>query len=88
MVVVGGLGTIMGPVVGAILLELMPQALSFLHLPAAITGPMQGIMFTGLVLIFLFLKPNGVLGEGPPQRRASDDDDDLAPAKASQTGGQ
>jgi hypothetical protein len=45
-------------------------------------------MFSGLVLIFLYLKPNGVLGEGPPQRRASDDDDDdLAPAKASQTGG-
>jgi branched-chain amino acid transport system permease protein len=62
MVVVGGVGTIMGPVVGAILLEITPQALSFLHLPAAITGPTQGILFTGLVLIFLFLKPNGVLG--------------------------
>lgn len=86
MVVVGGVGTIMGPVVGAILLQIMPQALSFLHLPAAITGPMQGIMFTGLVLIFLFLKPNGVLGEGPPQRNASDDDDDLAPSELSRTG--
>jgi branched-chain amino acid transport system permease protein len=77
MVVVGGLGTVMGPVVGAVLLEVMPQALSFLHLPAAITGPMQGIMFTGLVLIFLFAKPNGVHGKGPPIRKADDDDDDL-----------
>jgi hypothetical protein len=30
-----------------------------------------------LVLIFLFAKPNGVLGKGPPIRKA-DDDDDLA----------
>ena len=75
MVVVGGVGTIMGPVVGAILLEIMPQALSFLQLPAAITGPLQGIMFTGLVLIFLFLKPNGLLGKEPVQRAAADDDD-------------
>lgn len=82
MVVVGGVGTVLGPVVGAILLQVMPQALSFLHLPAAITGPMQGIMFTGLVLIFLFLKPNGVLGKSPPQRPAEDDDD--LPAAANQ----
>lgn len=75
MVVVGGVGTIMGPVVGAILLEIMPQALSFLHLPAAIAGPLQGIMFTGLVLVFLFLKPNGVLGKLTVLRAAVDDDD-------------
>jgi len=75
MVVVGGVGTIIGPVVGAVLLQIMPQALSFLQLPAAITGPMQGIMFTGLVLIFLFLKPHGVLGKGPPQRSADNDID-------------
>jgi len=76
MVVVGGVGTILGPVVGAILLQIMPQALSFLQLPAAITGPMQGIMFTGLVLVFLFLKPNGVLGKKPVQRRSEDATDD------------
>jgi ABC-type branched-subunit amino acid transport system permease subunit len=76
----------MGPVVGAVLLEVMPQALSFLQLPAAITGPMQGIMFTGLVLIFLFTKPNGVLGKAPPARTA-EDDDDLAAANVSETDG-
>jgi branched-chain amino acid transport system permease protein len=76
MVVVGGVGTIMGPVVGAILLQITPQALSFLQLPAAITGPMQGILFTGLVLIFLFLKPNGVLGKTTERPAAEDDDED------------
>jgi branched-chain amino acid transport system permease protein len=80
MVVVGGVGTVMGPVVGAILLQILPQGLSFLKLPAAITGPMQGIMFTGLVLVFLFLKPNGVVGQSTPQRAAAEDDEEVSAA--------
>jgi branched-chain amino acid transport system permease protein len=76
MVVVGGVGTVMGPVVGAIMLEIMPQALSFLELPAAITGPMQGIMFTGLVLLFLFAKPTGVVGKREPKVLFADDEED------------
>jgi branched-chain amino acid transport system permease protein len=78
MVVVGGIGTVMGPVVGAVLLQVLPQALSFLRLPAAITGPLQGIMFTGLVLLFLFLKPNGVLGATERKQIAAEEDDTLA----------
>ena len=77
MVVVGGVGTILGPVVGAILLQIMPQALSFLQLPAAITGPMQGIMFTGLVLVFSFsLNLTAFSGKKPVQRPSEDAADD------------
>jgi branched-chain amino acid transport system permease protein len=56
---------IMGPVVGAILLELSAGT----ELSASARrnhGSDTRIMFTGLVLIFLFLKPNGVLGEDLP----------------------
>jgi branched-chain amino acid transport system permease protein len=76
MVVVGGVGTVMGPVVGAILLEVLPQAFSFLRLPAAITGPMQGIMFTGLVLVFLFFKPGGIVGNREAKLKLTDDAED------------
>jgi branched-chain amino acid transport system permease protein len=74
MVVVGGVRTVWGPVVGAILLQILPQALNFLNLPTSVTGPMQGILFTGLVLVFLFLKPNGILGRGQPQRVGDDEE--------------
>jgi len=62
MVVVGGLRTVWGPMCGAILLQLLPQAIHFLELPSSITGPLQGLIFTGLVLTFLFVRPNGLLG--------------------------
>lgn len=62
MVVLGGMGTTWGPVVGAILLLAIPQAITFLQLPPSIMAPTQGIIFTFLVLLFLFLRPAGIVG--------------------------
>ncbi len=62
MVVVGGLRTPWGPMVGAMLLQLLPQAIHFIELPSSISGPLQGLMFTGLVLVFLFTRPHGLFG--------------------------
>jgi branched-chain amino acid transport system permease protein len=61
MVVVGGLRTTWGPVVGALLLQALPQALTFLHLPSSVLGPIQGLLFTGLVLVFMFFRPQGLV---------------------------
>ena len=62
LVVLGGMGTAFGPVVGAILLLAIPQAITFLQLPPSIMAPTQGIIFTVLVLLFLYLRPSGILG--------------------------
>lgn len=62
MVVLGGMGTVYGPVVGALLLVAVPQAITFLHLPPNIMAPTQGILFTVLVLLFLFVRPAGIMG--------------------------
>ena len=63
MVVVGGMGTTAGPVVGALLLTALPQAITFLNLPPSIMAPLQGMLYTGLVLVFLFLRPAGLVGK-------------------------
>jgi branched-chain amino acid transport system permease protein len=62
MVVLGGMGTTFGPVVGAVLLLAIPQAITFLNLPPGIMAPTQGIIFTVLVLLFMFLRPAGIIG--------------------------
>lgn len=61
MVVVGGLRSNWGPILGAIGLEALPQAITFIDLPPSILGPLQGILFTGLVLIFMFVRPQGLI---------------------------
>lgn len=68
MVVVGGMGSVYGPVVGAVLLLLLPEAITFLNLPSAIMGPLQGVIFTSLVILFLFLRPQGLV---PASKRLS-----------------
>ena len=62
MVVVGGMGTTLGPVVGALLLIALPQAITFLNLPPSVMAPLQGMLYTGLVLLFLFVRPAGLVG--------------------------
>ena len=64
MVVVGGMRTPYGPVVGAVLLQALPQAITFLNLPPSLLGPLQGLLFTGLVLIFMFVRPGGLIQAG------------------------
>lgn len=72
MVVVGGMRTIWGPVIGAVLLQTLPQAITFLNLPPSILGPIQGLMFTGLVLVFMFFRPSGLI-PAPDIWRGGDD---------------
>lgn len=61
MVVVGGMGSVYGPVIGAVLLILLPEVITFLKLPDGIMGPLQGVIFTLLVILFLFLRPQGLV---------------------------
>ncbi|HEX6611520.1 MAG TPA: hypothetical protein VF051_12140, partial [Hyphomicrobiaceae bacterium] len=70
MVVLGGMGTTMGPVVGAVVLIAIPQAITFLNLPPNVMAPMQGIIFTTLVMLFLFLRPAGLVGALSKDRMA------------------
>lgn len=75
MVVVGGIRTTWGPVLGAVLLQVLPQAITFVDLPSALLGPLQGLLFTGLVLVFMFWRPQGLIAAGDfwrPSREASD----------------
>ena len=39
----------------------MPQVITFFNLPPSILGPLQGLLFTGLVLFFMFVRPQGLL---------------------------
>jgi branched-chain amino acid transport system permease protein len=61
MVVVGGMRTTWGPVLGAVALQILPQAITFLGLPPSVLGPLQGLIFSGLVLFFMFARPQGLI---------------------------
>ena len=62
-IILGGLASLNGSVVGAAVLILLPEALRFVGLPGDIAAQMRQLLF-GLILILLMLyRPQGLLGE-------------------------
>ena len=58
-----------GRCVGALLLTALPQAITFLNLPPSVMAPLQGMLFTGLVLVFLFVRPQACSANGACDRQ-------------------
>ncbi len=62
MVIVGGAGTIFGPLVGAILLSALPPVLSLLPLPPTVIGPLEQIIYGALLVVFVLSRADGLYG--------------------------
>ncbi len=63
MVVFGGMGTIRGSFIGAIILVVLPELLRFVGLPSSVAAPLRQMIY-GLLLVVLMLKrPQGILGK-------------------------
>jgi branched-chain amino acid transport system permease protein len=63
MVVLGGMGSIKGSVIGAIVLVTLPELLRFIGIPSGFVAPCRQILYS-IALIFLMLfRPRGIWGE-------------------------
>lgn len=62
MVVVGGSGSVLGPVVGATLLLLLPEVLRFVGVPDAVAPNLRQIIYGVLLLGMMFFRPRGIAG--------------------------
>jgi len=66
MVIIGGTGTQLGPIVGAALLLLLPSGLSYLNfLPQTEIGSIQQILYGLGMAILMIFRPGGLVGRGP-----------------------
>lgn len=63
IVIVGGLASIRGSVVAAIVVILLPEMLRFLELPDSVLGPMRQIIYAAILLAILLYKPKGFFGK-------------------------
>lgn len=95
MVILGGAGSLSGPIVGAFFITLFPAALEFAQIPNEFKGPLEQIVY-GLALVLLMLiRPTGiaslVTGPGHPwsrQKTAMDDSTEAQPVAGGPTGRQ
>src|SRR3989344_8820887 len=62
VVILGGLGSVRGAIVGALILVVLPEAFRFIGFPSDVAAQMRQVCY-GLLLIFLMLyRPQGILG--------------------------
>ncbi|NDY83791.1 branched-chain amino acid ABC transporter permease [Orrella sp. NBD-18] len=63
MVIIGGTGTLFGPVVGAALLMSLPAALTYLpFLPPSELGTIQQIIYGIAMVLLMMFRPGGLIG--------------------------
>jgi branched-chain amino acid transport system permease protein len=63
IIIIGGTGNIAGPVIGTVLMILLPEALRFVGMPDAIAANMRQIIYGILIILVMRYQPQGLSGE-------------------------
>lgn len=59
----GGSGNRIGPLIGVVLMLLLPEALRFVGLPDAVAHNLREIIYGLMLAILMYLRPQGIAGE-------------------------
>ena len=62
IVIIGGAGSLWGPVVGAVVLVVLPEMLRFVGLPSSVAANIRQILYGGLLVVFMMWRPQGLMG--------------------------
>jgi len=59
IVIIGGAGSMWGPVLGAVVLVVLPELLRFVGLPSAVAANVRQIIYGGLLVAMMMWRPQG-----------------------------
>jgi len=63
MIIIGGLASTRGAIIGALILILLPEPLRFLPIPSFAIGAIRQIIYAALLVLILIKRPQGIFGE-------------------------
>ncbi len=63
IVIIGGAGSLWGPVVGTVVLVMLPEILRFVGLPSSVAANIRQILYGGLLVAFMMWRPQGLVGK-------------------------
>lgn len=63
IIIIGGSGNLSGPIIGTVLMVLLPEILRFLHIPDSVAANMRQIIYGLLIIIIMRFMPQGISGE-------------------------
>ncbi|MEA3476570.1 MAG: branched-chain amino acid ABC transporter permease [Bacteroidota bacterium] len=61
-VLIGGVGTIRGSIIGAVFVVVLPEGLRFLGLPGQYAAPMNQMIYGLILILLMFVRPGGLIG--------------------------
>ena len=70
MVIIGGMGSYTGPIVGAIVLATLPEVLRFIGLPSSVGANLRQVIYGSLMVIVIVFRPKGLTGRFSFGRRS------------------
>lgn len=62
IIIVGGLASLSGTLIAAVIIILVPELLRFVHLPSSVVGPARQILYAVALLGIIMLRPRGIRG--------------------------
>ena len=62
IIIIGGAGNLQGPIIGAIVLVVLPELLRFLGMPDAIAANMRQVIYGLAIIMLIRWRPQGLLG--------------------------
>jgi len=63
IVIIGGMASLRGSILGAVVLVILPEALRFIGLPNSVAANLRQIFYGALLVLFMMYRPKGFLGE-------------------------
>jgi len=72
MVMVGGAGTLFGPLLGALVLTLLPEVLKFIELPPGSAAALRQLLYGVILILLMMFRPQGFIGIGLSHGHAQD----------------
>lgn len=68
MVIIGGTGTLLGPIIGTVMLMLLPSLFSYMwFLPQTEIGSIQQIAYGAAMVLLMIFRPGGLVGSSKKQ---------------------
>jgi branched-chain amino acid transport system permease protein len=63
IIIIGGAGNLRGPIIGSVVLVVLPELLRFLGMPDAIAANMRQVIYGLAMILLIRWRPQGLLGE-------------------------
>jgi branched-chain amino acid transport system permease protein len=63
MVILGGAGSLRGPILGAVMLTVFPELLRFIGFQSSVAANLRQVLYGSLLVLAMLYRPHGLMGE-------------------------